>query len=802
MTVFEDQGVGFVLPAARSARVPQKEKREGRTRVGPNLQQSVLWMRFGGRQQAAKPVGDDLLETKSNYYLGSDPSRWHTQIPNYGRLRYANVYDGIDVDFHGEQGRLEYDFVVGPHNDPSNILMGFQGATEIEVKNGAAILRLPGGKLTFERPHVFQEREGKKVDVEGEFVLRGQNRLGFRVGAYDRSQMLVIDPVLNYGTYLVGVGSSDAIGITQTLAVGVDTAGEAVVAGIVGNESLPDLGLMTSDPTPIDQYVFVVKLNTAGNGLIFSNLFAGDGYNFLRGLALDPQGGIYFTGAESESTSLANYPTTPGAYSTSVCTNCSGAAGFLTKLSPSGGLAYSTYLSSVYAVGEALTVDAHGDAYVAGTTSSPDMQIVGGFQSQGFAFVQEFDPNGQNLLYSTYFDGSIDTSTNATAVRLDGGGNVYVTGTTGSPYFPVQNAIQIQPLETGVTLSGFLIKFTPSSGVIDYSTYISDLGDTYVTGMAVDGSGAAYLTGTTNGADFPITANSYIAPCLPSLDDTSGSGACGGTEAFALKVDPSGSSLNYSSLLGPASENGIALDSAGNAYLTGGAQSPAFPTVNAIQPTWPGTGFFPAFVMELDSTGTPVFSTYLGGLTSGGAGTAIAVDASGGVYAAGLLQTGEFPLLNAYRSSVCCSDAIFAAKIDMASGGPVATLSQLDPGQYILRNMGTAPLDIDQISPTPPSGSCVPSITLSPGGVCDTFVGSQTTALTITGNSPSSPQVFSVSPGTGAAQGLVIVPGELWFGNTMQTMSPLGQSGHRGNLERCPLCFRKRTPQSRFNNIR
>ncbi len=378
--------------------------------------------------------------------------------------------------------------------------------------------------------------------------------------------------------------------------------------------------------------------------LIYSTYLGGSDGDRGFSIAVDSAGNAYVTGA----THSLNFPVTPGAFQTTL--SCCGA--FVTKFNPAdSALVYSTYLGDSGQVGFTIAVDSAGNAYVTGATSSLNFPVTpGAFQTtygggNVDAFVTEINPTGSALVYSTYLGGS--SYDGGYGIAVDSAGNAYVIGWTSSTNFPTMNPLQ--PTYGGGTYDAFLAKINPSGSALVYSTYLGGSGDDEGQGIAVDSAGNAYVTGGA-GADFPTT---------PGAFQTTGSGA------FVTKLNPSGSALAYSTYLDGGGSNAIAVDSAGNAYVTGATSSVNFPvTPGAFQTTY-GGGFGDAFVTKINSTGSAlVYSTYLGG-SSFDHGTGIAVDNAGNAYVVGLTGSHNLPTESALQPHYRGGDSdAFVAKIN------------------------------------------------------------------------------------------------------------------------------------------
>jgi uncharacterized protein (TIGR03437 family) len=640
---------------------------------------AVLRMKLVGANVSARIEGADELPGKSNYFIGNDPAKWRTNVPTYAKVKYEEVYPGIDLVYYGNQRQLEYDFVVAPGADPHAIRLAFPsvgshgtyfvpwvlGRNEPERAHGIKsmpwlhldgqgdlVLGTEESELRLHRPVIYQEIGGARQRIGGNFVIQGGSQVSFEVARYDASKPLVIDPVLSYSTYLGGSGREFGFGIA------VDSSGNAYVTG----NTLDDIPI-TANAFQAgfggEQDAFVTKLNAAGTALVYTTYLGGNRQDFGWGIAVDSSGNAYVTGY----TNSTNFPTTTGAFQTKLnggpaaCTACLDA--FVTMLNATGSaLVYSTYLGgSGSDYGRGIAVDSSGNAYVTGQTNSTDFPTANAFQPLfgggvffgddfvGDAFVTKLNATGSALVYSTYLGGSGPDYGNGIAV--DSSGNAYVTGNTDSTdlsvsnNFPTVNALQPKPSLFG---DAFVTKLNAAGSALVYSTYLGGGGNgSDGNGIAVDSSGNAYVTGSTAG-DFPTTANAFQAAFR------------GAEDVFATKLDASGSALIYSTYLGGSGSDygrGIAVDSSGNAYVTGFTYSADFPTANAFETAADGMfGYQHAFVTNLNATGSAlVYSTYLGG-NGLDEGHGIAVDSSGNAYVTGVTESTNFPTTaNAFQTA-------------------------------------------------------------------------------------------------------------------------------------------------------
>jgi hypothetical protein len=578
-------------------------------------------------------------------------------------VKYANVYPGVDLVYYGNQRQLEYDFVVEPGADPRQIQLGFEGAKRLRLDaDGDVILSIGGGEVIEHKPVIYQEIGGMRRRVTGGYALRNGHTVGFKLAGYDSHRSLTIDPSLVYSTYLGG--SSDGT------AIAVDSLGNAYVAGTATSSNFPTTAGAFQTTLRGDGDAFVAKLNSSGSGLVYSTYLGGGNFDAGGGIALDSSGNAYVTGH----TFSTDFPTTAGAFQTTLGGETNA---FVSKLNSSGSaLVYSTYLGgSNRDVGQGIAVDSLGNAYVAGTaTSSNFPTTAGAFQTiygggVTDAFVSKLNSSGSALVYSTYLGGSHGTlgDEGASGIALDSPGNAYVTGQTDSSDFP------ITPGAFQTTLLGsqtaFVSKLNGSGSALVYSTYLGGNSADWGIGIAVDLAGNAYLTGGTNSSDFPTTAGAFQTTLSMGGDGDAF------VDAFVAKLNSSGSGLVYSTYLGGGNFDaggGIALDSSGNAYVTGVTQSGNFPTTaGAFQSTF-GGGVENAFVSKLNSSGSAlVYSTYLGGSVDD-VGQGIALDSGGNAYVTGATTSSDFPTTaGAFQTTYGGGNVdAFVGKFSFAAGIP------------------------------------------------------------------------------------------------------------------------------------
>jgi len=593
----------------------------------PQTPATVLRMQLLGGNRAPHVDGLDALPGKSHYFIGSDPKKWRTNVSHYARVRYREVYPGIDLIYYGNQRRLEYDFVVSPGADPKTIRLAFSGAEKLSLDDdGNLILRTERGDVIQQAPIVYQDVRGQRRSVSGEYLLRGENEVAFQVASYDRTGPLVIDPILSYSTYLGGSSRDSGS------AIAVDGSGHAYVAG---STSSPDFPTTTSPQAPpAGGDVFVTKFDLNGHELIYSTYIGGNGVDTPEGIAVDRPGNAYVTG-RTDSTDFPRKNAFQNSYG-------GDQDAFAMKLESDGSaLVYSTYLgSSASDTGSAIAVDDSACAYVAGFTSGQDFptgpwpctKFTCPFQSanagEDDAFVTKLNVRGDDLVYSTYLGGSKNEK--ADGIALDDSGNVYVVGETDSADFPTKNPLQAS---RGGIRDGFVSKLDDRGHALVFSTYFGGSNYERTRDIALDSSGNAYVAGATDSDDFPTTAGAFDRTYR------------GGTDIFVAKLSLAGDNLEYSTYLGGESLDAVktmAVTASGNVHVTGYTESADFPTADAVQAQKAGGA--DAFVTKLNREGSRLlYSTYLGGGDSE-YGQGIALDASGNAYVTGMTVSSDFPM--------------------------------------------------------------------------------------------------------------------------------------------------------------
>ena len=618
---------------------------------------STIRLSLEGGNAAPALVGLDRLAGTSSYFLGNDPSRWITAIPTFGRVACKQVYPGVDMVYYGDGRALEYDFLLAAGTNPRTIRLRYEDGAGKPVplqigSNGDLLLPTPFGRLVQRAPAVFQVRNGAKIALSGRYEILGPGRVGLAVAGYDPALPLTIDPILSYSTYLGGSGLDQGQGIA------VDANGNAYVTGFTESADFP----VSAGKGPYGQKdAFVTKLSPDGKSLVYSVYFGGTGDDIAHGIAVDAQGDAFIVGGTTsfDLPVLNGFQSTHGGSPTAPNSDA-----FIAELGPGGtSLVYSSYLGgSGNDEATAVALDAAGNAFITGDTSSADFHSSGNAYQPAYgggfrdSFLCEVAPGGSTLLYSTYLGGDADDYGNG--VTVDALDHVFVTGGTSSVAFPISSNA-LQPALRGST-NAFVSAFDFSApagttpGLL-YSTYLGGSGSDAGQAIASDASGDAYVTGYTTSTDFPVTQGSFH----------------GGADAFVAKLDPTGGSLLFSTYLGGSAYDAgyaITVGGDGSAYVTGVTYSTDFPTASPVQAAnaSASTSNSDAFVSKLSPSGSALsFSTYLGG-GDNDQGQAIALDSAGGVYVAGTTYSSNFPVQNPFQGSYGGNGDVFISKILLA----------------------------------------------------------------------------------------------------------------------------------------
>ena len=637
--------------------------------------QASLALNLAGADPAVRGVMGDRQTGVSNYFKGNDRTRWRTGVPHYGRVEYDAVYPGIDLLYYGnEAGRLEHDFVVSPGAEPDRIRFTIDGADAALDSDGNLRLTAGEGEVTLRRPVAYQESDGRHEAVQAAYRLEQGREVRFALGAYDRERELVIDPVLEYSSFLGGTGDD------QAADVHVDAQGNIYVAGLTQSSDLPaTAGSLQPDLTMgMGTDVFVAKFSP-GWQLLFCTYLGGYEADDLYAMRVDGSGNVYLVGQ----TASMDFPATSGVFQPSHGYDMGSMDGFVTKLAATGAsLIYSSYLGGASSDGcYGVAIDLAGNAYVGGYTYSSDFPTSAGAylgapldDAQGF--VAKVAPAGDVLTYCTCLGGSgVDESVGGVAV--DAAGHAFAMGTTRSTDFPTTTgAFQTaHGTDTG-NYDGFVAKLNAAGTDLVYSTYLGGNGLDMPEAIAADSLGRAVVFGDTTSSNFPITGG---------VVQTS---RAGGSDTFVTALASSGSALAWSTYVGGASNdfavlNGLVLDGPGNVYVTGITDSSDFPmTPGALQAS--PLSATDGFVAKLDAGGGSLaFSTCLGG-SGYEEPWGLALGPSGRVYVAGWTNSADFPITSdAQQMFIGGGQDAFVAKLDLTR---TIVTSTADSGPGTLRD--------------------------------------------------------------------------------------------------------------------
>ena len=707
---------------------------------------SVTQLTWIGANPNAQPRGDGNQPGESNYLIGKDRDKWRRHVRHYDRVRLPELYPGIDLVYHGVQEQVELDYVVAPHADPKAIQVGISGPSRVSVNaSGQLSISSAGDEMLLLPPTAYQKKNGHREIVEARYVLADSHRVGFELGAYDRSLPLVIDPVLTFAADF-GTGSNFSL-LTD---IALDTSGNIYVTGATCDTNYPTTfgAFQQGGGNNLSDACFdavVTKLNPTATELLYSTYVGGQtNVDFANRILVDTAGEATIVGT----TASLDFPTTSGAYQTSLksglCTYslyirnqpCSDA--FLLKLSADGSsLIYSTLFGGERAeIATGLTQDSSGNSYISGATNSVLLPVNslsyspaygGGSTCQMGAvpcfdgFIAKIKSDGSSLLASTYFGGDDDDY--AFSVALGPTGNVYITGTADSTNLPTTPGAY-QTTHSGTVDNGdaYLAVFDSTLHTLQYSTFLGGSQEDISLNLRVDSAGAAYITGSTLSPDLPTTPGAYLTTyqgppanpdysiCVSSLDESVlEQPSCG--DVFLAKIDPSktgAAQLVFSTYLGGTGNDfayNLALDSQKNVWLIGDTNSAGFPTTADAYFTAPSSS--PLFLSEIKNDGTQLlFSTLLARVASNGAiGIGITIDPSDDVYIAGQGTVSATPGTYISGSNLFVekfstgtsrpSVQLSSTSISFGPPGTAAPLNSATPPQsVILTNNGTGTLHL------------------------------------------------------------------------------------------------------------
>ena len=642
----------------------------------------VVRMKLKGANATPAVRGMEILPGYTNYILGNDPARWRNGVKHYAKVKFGQVYPGIDMIYRFNEGRVEYDFVVAPGANPGRILIGFAGARSMRLDpKGNLVLGVESGELTCKAPELYQRLGSKRVAVKGRFVLASNNTVRFEVGNYIKSKELVIDPTLAYSSYLGGASEDYAN------AVFVDASNNAYLPGKTKAAPFPGAvpGQYSTAPVTGAFDAFVTKVNADGT-LAWSTLYGAAGIDIGLGIGVDGAGKVYITGS---ATGVIPGETLIG--------GGGGTDAFIAAFNSLGtGLLYAKRFGGAgEESGKGIAVTAAGNSYVTGftdsaapdfvTTSGAAQEVIGGGGATD-AFVAKFSAAGAQV-YSTFLGGTgID---HGNAIAIDVGGNVYITGQT-SANLPVAPVAPPSQAAFSLTVTGvndaFIAKLDPTGANWLYVTYVGGGDEDEGTGIALGGTDIVYITGWTKSGDFPGVSFVTVGQTTPGTTP----------DAFVFKLHIGNGGLTndgvYATYLGGSGSDvatAIAVDGSGSAYVTGRTFSGDFPIVGPVSGQGTLVGTAEGFVTKLGPTGATLdFSSYLGGTLSDSGGQGIALDSAKNIYVTGWTNSAAFPTAIPFQAAISGPYDAFITKIGTPSPPVACTITALSP-DYGFRVGGT-----------------------------------------------------------------------------------------------------------------
>jgi centrosomal CEP192-like protein/beta-propeller repeat-containing protein len=771
-----------------------------------NIRKDVIRLRWARANPAPRIEGLDRQTGRSNYLIGSDPAKWVKDAPEYSRVEYHGIYPGIDIAWYGNQRQLEFDIDLAPGADPGSLRLEIMGENHHPAKlridsDGELVVRTRAGDVRFRKPVAYQPVGGagkRRHFLAARYVIEKDGQIGFEVSGDDAAKPLVIDPVLAYSTYLGGTDYNYATGIA------VDASGYTYITGYTSSVDFPVSGGVQgvfsggSCDTEVNTApcfeAFVAKLNPQGTALVYSTYLGGTGDDEAVRVAVDSSGQAYIAGF----TNSLDFPTAgplQGSNGGGACGTTAFPApcydAFVAKLNASGSnLVYSAYLGGTGDdFASSIAADSNGNAYVGGLTSASNFPVTYGTLQTSYGggpfdgFVAKINPTGSSLIYSTYLGGSGEDHVNG--IAIDGSGDAYLAGQTNAANFPVKGGFEAQytaascgsALSNASCFEGFVSELNPTGTALVYSSYLGGTAASYGSDVALDSSGAAYVTGWTTSKDFPVTQGAY---------DTAWGGA---NEAFVAKIAPGGGALSYATYLGdiyPDQANAIAVDGSGNAWIAGFTYGGKFPVASPLQAA--NGGLYDAIVSEINPTGSALlFSTYLGG-TGDDAANDIALDSSGNVYVAGDTFSTDFPVTpsamttgytggsydawiakigrqNAAGLTATPNPLVFAAQ-EINTASPPSILKIGDAGSAALSISGISVTgdfaETSQCGLTVAAGTqCIINVTFKP-----TATGKRTGKLVISDSAAGSPHTVQLS-GYGSSGAVSLSASSLDFGSVV-----------------------------------
>jgi hypothetical protein len=617
----------------------EKISKKGKEKADTKVKVYNILAEFVGANPSPKMEGQNKKITKYSYFKGNDPDKWIRGAPAFGRIVYRELYPRVDLVVYGRKESLKYEYKVKPRGKVESLGLKYENVKKIKInKKGQLEIETAIGVLIEDVPACYQEINGKKVKVDAQYAIDKDNIVRLKIGKYQKDKELIIDPTLEYSTLIGGSGWEWPRGIT------IDDTHNAYITGFTDSDDFP----ITPDAYDTNfnniNDVFITKLNSTGTELLYSTFLGGGDLDRSYGIAIDKNDNVYVTGE----TVSNDFPTTPGAYDTSFNSYDSAYSdAFITKINSDGtNLIYSSYIGGSNGdTGRGIDIDGDGNTYITGYTDSHDFPVTPNAYDTSASgvhdvFVTKFNSNGNDIIYSTFISGNGDDK--AYRIVIDDSRYAYITGRTTSDNFPTTSDAYDRSLNGNSDL--FAAKINSTGTNLIYSTYLGGNSWEFASGIAVDKNDNVYVTGETGSNDFPTTPGAY---------DTNFNG---GRDIIVTKINSNGTQLLYSTYLGGSkddgcfAEDGIAIDSNGNAYITGYTASNDFPSTPDAFDTSFNEGIYPdyeydydAFLTILNTLGNNIlYSTFLGTRKTD-VSYAITLDNKRNVYITGETNSNNFP---------------------------------------------------------------------------------------------------------------------------------------------------------------
>jgi hypothetical protein len=628
---------------------------------GNNVSKSTIQMNLVGAQ-SHHVHGNKPFLGKINYLIGNDKNKWKSHVNSYSEVVAAAVYPGIDLRYYSAQQKLEYDFIVAPKTNPDSIRLAFEGIDSISINSdGNLMLSTKQGDIHHQKPVIYQIINGQRVHVEGHYSLfipseKPHNEIaqqvGFTIGKYNDNYPLIIDPILDYASYIGGSGPD------QGSSIAVDTAGNIYITGTSFSTSLP-IQTPYQDTLMGRSDIFIAKFNPSGDTLLFATYLGGQDYDKATGISIDAIGNIVLTGTtRSHDFPIKN--AIQGSYGGGT------SDAFVSKFNADGSeLLFSSYIGGQdQDDGYGIAIDSQNDIYITGETSSNDFPLNNAYQPRqsghADAYVVKFNSEGSQKIYASYLGGSSYDS--ARSIAVDSRGFATITGITYSQDFPVYNALQA---DIGGNSDAFISQLNADGTALKYSTYLGGASEDQGLDIAIDNQNNAVIVGQT-GNWFALSQQNNF-PTKNALQ-TQGSGL---QDGFFSKISADGDELVFSSYFGGEKDDAltsIAIDDQANLILLGTTESTTgLPVINALQQTLQGNAS-DVYIAKIDNEGaTTLFASYFGG-SKNDKGLAIAVKDQTLYMTGTTASDSDFPSKNALQPLFGGGvDDMFIAKIGMGN---------------------------------------------------------------------------------------------------------------------------------------